>query len=517
MDNHELYCLGHMIEGAIAYYQATGKDKFLKAAIRFTECVRQHIGPEAGKIKGYPGHELAEMALMRLYRLTGDEQHLRLAKYFIDQRGQSPLYFSQELERLGIPFKWKDSAFQYQYYQAGLPVRDQRAAQGHAVRAVYLYSGMADVAAATNDEPLFNAVRAIWQNIVTRRMYITGGIGSTQYGESFTFDYDLPNDTVYAETCAAIGLVFLARRMLQYTLQSHYADVMERALFNGVISGMSLDGEHFFYVNPLEVVPEACEYDHLRNHVKATRQKWFGCACCPPNLARLLTSIGSYAYITAGNTVYVNLYIGGRVDVQSGDQRFAFAMRSGFPWNGEVTITIEDVKGALALRIPGWCRSYRIAVNNIPVEPELTDGYAVLAYRWKEGDVISLSFDMSVTVIAANPQVREDIGKLALCAGRLCTVWKKRITEVCFTISGWIKTARFAEQFRPDLLDGVMTLTTQGERLRTARDDTSLYRPVQDDRYDPATLTFIPYYALGEPRPRRNDGLGAAKGLISQS
>ena len=501
MDHHELYCLGHMIEGAISYYQATGKDKFLQAAIRFTECVREHIGPEEGKIKGYPGHELTEMALMRLYCLTRDEKHLQLAKYFVDQRGQQPLFFPTELRNNGLPFKWEDSAFQYQYCQAGLPVRSQHVAEGHAVRAVYLYSGMADVAAATNDEQLFSAVRELWQNIVTRRMYITGSIGSTQYGESFTFDYDLPNDTIYAETCAAIGLVFLSRRMLQYTRRAEYADVMERALFNGVISGMSLDGEHFFYVNPLEVVPEACRSDHLRSHVKVTRQKWFGCACCPPNLARLLTSIGNYAYVMSEDTLYFNLYIGGQVDVQSAGQRFAFDVQSGFPWNGDVTITIQDVNGTLALRIPGWCRRHRIAVNNTPVETECKDGYALISRLWKQGDTVSLSFDMSVTLVAAHPHVRENIGKLAVMRGPVVYCLEETDNGDQLHRIRLDKNARFVEQFRPDLLDGVMTLTTQGQRLDTSWGDTTLYRPVQDDRYTPVALTFIPYYAWANRTP----------------
>jgi len=494
-NNHELYCLGHMIEGAISYYQATGKDKFLQAAIRFTECVRKHIGPEEGKHKGYPGHELVEMALMRLYYLTGDTAHLSLAKYFIDQRGQRPLYFPMELQSNSTPFKWADSPFQYQYYQAGLPVREQTAAEGHAVRAVYLYSGMADVAMATNDEPLFNTVRTLWQSIVTRRMYITGGIGSTHYGESFTFDYDLPNDTIYAETCAAIGLVFLARRMLQYTLKASYADVMERALLNGVISGMSLDGEHFFYVNPLEVVPEACRSDHLRDHVKVTRQKWFGCACCPPNLARLLTSIGSYAYVMAGNTLYFNLYIGGRVDAQSGDQRFMLDVQSGFPWHGNVIITVQDVRGTLALRIPGWCRQHRILVNNAPVEFSLKDGYAHITRDWQPGDTISLSFDMSVTVVAANPHVRENIGKLAVMRGPIVYCLEEADNGDQLHRIRLDRNTSFVEQFRPDLLDGVVTLVTQGRKLSTAWDESSLYQPARDDSYTPVTLTFIPYYA----------------------
>ena len=253
--NHELYCLGHLMEGAIAYYQATGKDKLLNAVRRYADLVDSLFGAEEGKLQGYPGHEIIEMALVKLADVTGEERYLRLAKYFIDQRGQEPNYFREEIEKSGKPWGWAKSPFGLQYYQAGKPVREQTAAEGHAVRAVYLYSGMADVARKTGDESLWNACRTLWDSIVRRRMYVTGSIGSAHYGESFTFDYDLPNDSVYGETCAAIGLVFFARRMLETEAKGEYADVMEQALYNGVISGMSLDGRSFFYVNPLEVLP----------------------------------------------------------------------------------------------------------------------------------------------------------------------------------------------------------------------------------------------------------------------
>ena len=240
-DNHELYCAGHFLEAAVAYYQATGKRKLLDVLLRLVDHIDARFGPEEGKLKGYPGHEVIEMALVKLYEITGEEKHLKLAQYFIDQRGQSPLYFKEETERNGNGFYWKNSYFQYQYYQAGKPVREQTEAVGHAVRAGYLYSGMAAVARAAQDESLLEACHRMWDSIVNRRMYITGQIGSADYGEAFTFDYDLPNDTAYAETCAGLSLVFFAQRMLQIEQKGEYADVMERALYNGTISGMSLD------------------------------------------------------------------------------------------------------------------------------------------------------------------------------------------------------------------------------------------------------------------------------------
>ncbi|MCD8012029.1 MAG: glycoside hydrolase family 127 protein [Lachnospiraceae bacterium] len=307
-DHHELYCFGHLVEGAVAYYQATGKEKLLNAARRYADFIADTFGPEDGKCKGYPGHEIAEMALVRLYEVTGEPKYLNLSRFFIDQRGTRPYYFDREHPEAILPGHEED--LRYEYNQAHLPVREQNEAVGHAVRAVYLYSGMADVARLTQDEELYQACERLWDDIVLKKMYITGGIGSTHLGEAFSFAWDLPNDTAYAETCASIGLVFFARRMLEICPQSRYADVMERALYNGILSGMALDGKSFFYVNPLEVNPEACQKDERKFHVKPVRQKWFGCACCPPNLARLLSSIASYAYTETENTLYLHLYIG---------------------------------------------------------------------------------------------------------------------------------------------------------------------------------------------------------------
>lgn len=367
MDHHELYCLGHMVEGAVAYYNATGKRKFLDIAIGYADCVYENLGVEEGKIPGYPGHEVAEMALVALYGITKDEKHLKLAKYFVDQRGQSPLFFDVESEKNGNTCYWDDSYMKKQYYQAGKPVREQDVAEGHAVRAVYLYSGMADVASACEDEELFHVCEKLWENIVTKQMYVTGAIGATQHGEAFTFDYDLPNDTIYAETCAAIGLIFFSRRMFEITKESKYMDVVERCLFNGVISGMSLDGKRFFYVNPLEVNPEASEKDYNKKHVKPERQKWFGCSCCPPNIARLLSSIGGYAYECNENSVYMNLFVGGKIEAVLNGKKNVFKVETEYPWNGTVEINVENEEDSVftyAIRIPDWCEKYKLTTIN---------------------------------------------------------------------------------------------------------------------------------------------------------
>lgn len=499
MNNHELYCCGHMIEAAVAYYKATGKRKFLDIAIRFVDCVDQNLGLEEGKKPGYPGHEVIEMALVSLYGVTGDEKHLKLAKYFIDQRGRSPLYFEEERKKYGNKCDWLDSSFGYQYYQAGLPVRDQKAAQGHAVRAVYLYSGMADVAGATGDEELLKACEALWNNIVERQMYITGAIGSTSHGESFTFDYDLPNDTVYAETCAAIGLIFFARRMLEITGDSRYGDVMERALFNGVISGMSLDGQRFFYVNPLEVVPQSSEKDYNKFHVKPERQKWFGCACCPPNVARLLSSIGGYAYEQNERELFMNLFIGGEIEAVVGGRKNHITVETSYPWSGEVKITIDneqDTDFTYALRLPGWCRNYTLRVNGKEEKCAIEKGYARFTRTWKAGDVLLFQMEMPVELIGANPRVREDVGKAAVMRGPLVYCLEEVDNGEQLQRLYIKENAGFTVTEEPGLLGGVVTVQGDGKRLsRDGWNDHVLYQPLGERRFEGKKLKFIPYYA----------------------
>ena len=390
-DHHELYCFGHMAEGAVAYYQATGKDKLLKAVERFADYIADFFGEEEGKCKGYPGHEIAEMALVRLYEVTKNDKYLKLAQFFVDERGKRPYYFDKEHPEAIV--RGKEDDLRYQYNQAHLPVREQEEAVGHSVRAVYLYSGMADVARLTGDDKLYEACEKLWDSMVNEKMYITGGIGGTHLGESFSFPYDLPNDTAYAETCASIGLVFFARRMLEIKPDSKYADVMERALYNGVLSGMALDGKSFFYVNPLEVNPEACHKDERKFHVKPVRQKWFGCACCPPNLARILSSIGSYAYTETEDTLFVHLYMGSTLEKTVGDRTADICVESELPWDGKVSIKVraKDTDFVLALRIPDWCDSYELKGCKQD-EMQEKDGYLYIKKQWEEEETLELTF-----------------------------------------------------------------------------------------------------------------------------
>lgn len=497
-DHHELYCLGHLTEAAVAYYKATGKRRLLDIAIGYVNCAEANLGLEEGKKPGYPGHEVAEMALAALYDITGDVRHLKLAKYFIDQRGQEPLYFKEECDRAGRGYAWANSPFGYQYYQAGKPVREQSEAQGHAVRAGYLYAGMADVAAATGDEELFAACERLWKNVTERQMYITGAVGATAFGEAFTFDYDLPNDTVYGETCAAIALVFFARRMFEITKDSRYVDVLEQALYNGVISGMSMDGKKFFYVNPLEVVPEACEKDHGKAHVKPERQKWFGCACCPPNVARLLSSLGSYAYEQSKEQLFVNLYVGGDVKTAFAGRPVSLSVKTEYPWDGTVEIAVEesaDTDFGLALRIPGWCRAFRLCVNGEETQGETKKGYVYLNRTWTRGDRVTLTFEMPVRLMAANPLVREDIGKAAVMCGPLVYCLEEADNGPQLQRILLDPKAAFAREKEEELLGGVVSVRTEGKQLVNDFGADQLYREYGAQKYEKKELKFIPYYS----------------------
>ena len=505
-DNHELYCAGHMIEGAVAYYQVTGKRKLLDAVIRLVDHIDSVLGPEPEKLHGYPGHPVIEMALMRLYAVTRDPKHLKLAKYFVDQRGQAPLFFREEDERNHNQFYWKDSYFQYQYYQAGMPLREQTEAQGHAVRAMYLYAGAADVARETGDSELADACRRLWKSTVQRRMYVTGSVGSSEYGEAFTFDYDLPNDTIYGETCAAIGLVFFARRMLALEAKSEYADVMERALYNGVISGMQLDGKRFFYVNPLEVLPEACEKDHAKCRVKVERQKWFGCACCPPNLIRLVSSLEDYIYSCAGRDLYVHLYVGGSLNTVVGGKPVRVGVQTNYPWDGNIRFSIgteTPVAFALRLRIPGWCEKYTLTVNGSPEKSPVVDGYAVIDRTWQDGDRVELALDMPVSLIHANPRVYEDAGKVAVSRGPLvyCLEEADNGRNLHSVRLGIGSAESFTVEWKPDKLGGIVELRTPGIRETDTGWGETLYSSINRIESDPVVLTWIPYYSWANRDP----------------
>lgn len=495
-DHHELYCFGHLVEGAVAYYQATGKDKLLKAACRFADYVDAHFGLEEGKRRGYPGHEVAEMALVRLYEATGEEKYLKLAAYFVNERGQSPNYFEQEeairAKAEGRPARHAN----LYYYQAEKPVREQKEAHGHAVRAVYLYSGMADVARMTGDESLFHACKQLWHSIADEKLYITGGIGGTHMGESFSYPFDLPNDSAYSETCAAIGLVFFARRMLQIQLDSRYADVMEQALYNTVLSGMALDGKSFFYVNPLSVHPIACKRDERLQHVKPVRQKWFGCACCPPNIARLASSVAQYAYTENENTLFTHLYVGGSVSKAFADGVLTMEMQSGIPWKGHAMATIHadvPVQATLAFRLPGW--SDQPAVTCEGKQQTVKDGYAYLSGIWQEGDVITLHMPMPVRIWNADERVCENISQAAFTRGPVtfCAEQADNGENLHLLRVTDLDPANVIAEPDHTFGHGTVRLIVKGKRI--VPQSGGLYRAASAPVMEDTKIVLVPYYA----------------------
>ena len=500
-DNHELYSAGHIIEAAVACYEETGRRTLLDAACRLADHIGTVFGTQRGQKRGYPGHPELELALVRLYRATGEERHLRLAQYFVDERGRKPNYFDVEAAARGEahPPSYYTG---HDYNQSHLSVREQTTAEGHAVRAMYLYSGMADVAAETGDAALRAACRRLWRNVAERRMYVTGGVGSSGHGERLTRDYDLPNETAYAETCAAIGLVFFAHRMLHLERDGRYADLMERALYNGVLSGVSLDGRRFFYVNPLAAsggtgTPE--------------RQDWFGCTCCPPNIARLLASLPRYAYSEGSRAAYVHLYVQGRATLGVAGQAVELRVRTGYPWKEKVRIAVRPERPAdftLALRIPGWCRAAALKVNGTPVAVGriVKKGYALIARTWAAGDVVELTLPMPVERVEANPKLRADCGRVALQRGPLVYCIEEvdngvDLEDICLP-----RDAALTAKFRPDLLGGVTVITGAARRrdragwAGAAGRAGALYRPATS-RTVRTRLTAVPYCAWCNRKP----------------
>ncbi|MBZ4669621.1 MAG: hypothetical protein JG775_2776, partial [Defluviitaleaceae bacterium] len=365
-EGHELYCAGHFMEAAVAYYRATGKDKLVCIMKRFADLICEEFS-SAKNSKGYPGHQEIEIGLYKMYEVTGEVKYLKQAKMFLDRRGEQPNYFLEEAKRPGFKrifdeFKNYDPA----YSQSHLPVREQKTAEGHAVRAVYMYSAMADVGAEYDDGTLVAACKRLWDNMVKRRMYITGSIGSSGLLERFTTDYDLPNGSNYSETCASIGLALFGRRMARITRESKYYDVVERALYNTVLSGIAMDGKSFFYVNPLEVWPDHCIPRTSKEHIKPVRQKWFGVACCPPNIARTLASLGEYIYFAEEDAIWVNLFISNKAKFTVNNQELTLDMQTNFPYEGHTRIELKGkafVKGKIYLRIPDYVKDYKILVD----------------------------------------------------------------------------------------------------------------------------------------------------------
>ncbi len=463
-DYHELYCFGHMVEGAISYYNATGNRKLLDAACRYADLICKTFNKD--NKKGYPGHEIIEMALVKLYEITGEKRYLDEAKYFVDERGNRPYYFDIERGRATT----KEDYF---YYQAHRPVRQQREAVGHAVRGVYLYSGMADIAKKFGDEELYSACESLFDNIENKKLYITGGIGATVDGEAFSFNYDLPNDQAYAETCASIGLVFFARRMAEIHPDSRYHNVAERALFNNILSGMAEDGKSFFYSNLLEVDPEACKKDSRKHYVSTVRQKWFGCACCPPNLARIISSLGEYCVSQNDETVFVHQYVGSKIKADNAD----IEIISDYAENGRVSISVNPKKPIkLALRIPEWSEGFSIS------QPyEIKDGYAYIEIS--EKTEIKLDFKPEARLVKCSNRVRENVGKAAVSRGPFVYCIEEVDNGKNLQMIRVKNDSVFVKDGEAIIADGFRE-----------KEDSSLYSTLKEIEETPCKIRFIPYY-----------------------
>ena len=439
MDKHEMYCAGHMIEAGVAYYNVTGKRKLLDVCIRMADHMMTVFGP--GKRDWVPGHEEIELALVKLYRTTGERKYLDFAHWLLEERGHGHGSMGSNGR------EWNP-----RYYQDQVPVRDITDVSGHAVRLMYLACGMADVAAYTGDQGYIDALGRLWDDVVLRNMYITGGIGQSRHNEGFTEDYSLPNLTAYCETCASVGMVLWNWRMNQFTGDAKYIDVLERSLYNGALAGISLAGDKFFYVNPLESVGT--------HH----RKDWYGCACCPSQICRFLPSIGNYIYGVSKEAVWVHLYMGGTAKVQQGRKTLTLSQETRYPWDGGVTLKVgvkRPVKTQVRMRIPDWCEAWTLAVNGETLSPAVEKGYAVLDREWKDGDAVSLSLEMPVRIVAADPRVKEDEGLRAVQRGPLVYCLEEADNPEAFDEISIREDTPFKTAFEPELLRGVVSLSAE--------------------------------------------------------
>ena len=501
-EGHELYCAGHFIEAAVAYYEATGKRRLLDVVRRYADLIDSTFGPEPSKLRGYCGHPEIELALVKLSEVTGDTKYLNLARFFIDERGREPYYFDIEYEKRGRTHILPELRhFGREYLQAHVPVREQSAAEGHAVRLTYLYSAVADLARLSEDASLRDACIRVWENATGKRMYVTGGIGSTSFGESFTFDYDLPLDSMYAETCASVGMVFWAHRMLKLEVERRYADVMELELYNGALSGISLDGTRYFYVNPLESFPERSARNPGLRHVKSERQPWYSCSCCPSNITRLIASLGRYVYTVQGNSISTHLYVGGEAELLVDGKRFRVEQTTGYPYDGSVRMTIQDAPDeeiAISLRVPGWCGRYSCTVNGRPwTDVELEKGYLPVRRRWKNGDVVELALEMPVRLIRSHPNVRSSWGKVCCARGPLIYCLEEADNGPGLHDISLAEDPTWTVTRDSGLLGG--TATIEGKAFRTEMgswDDSALYASDGANRR-PVSIKAVPYALWG--------------------
>lgn len=482
---HELYVAGHMIEAACAHFEATGKRTLLDVMQKNTECIYDHFVTRNNP--GVPGHPEIELALMKLYRITGDKKALELCAHFLNKRGQDPELFIREADNRTWSVWGSNPRDEgdLEYRQCDKPLRELTQATGHAVRAVYLYAGMADFASETEDKELQGACGRLWKNIVERKMYVTGGIGSTVLGEAFTVDYDLPPDTAYAETCASVGLMFFASRMLENELKGEYADVMERAFYNTVLAGMQLDGKRFFYVNPLEVNPGISGVAVTHKHDLSVRPKWYQCACCPPNVARLIESFGKYAYGENESTTFCHMIASGKVVFNNG---MTLECETDYPHGMNVKYTVKG-NGKLAVHIPGWSKDFSVAVNGGQVHPGLDNGY--IYFDINGSSDIEIKLDDEPHFVYASSRIPRAAGMVSLRRGPLV---------YCFegTDNGSVKTLRIDRNYAPVVSSYSAELQADTLSVKAVRENDSeeLYSDVPP-AVTPCEATAVPYYTWG--------------------
>jgi len=497
LEGHELYTAGHMIEAAVAYFEATGKNNFLNIVCRFADYMYEVFGEDTKKIQGYPGHPEVELALVKLYRVTHEVKYLELANYFVRIRGRKPCYFLEEdcIKNNNYIFpEFKD--FDLDYNQSHLPIAEQTTAEGHAVRAVYLYSAMADLAYEYEDEALLRQCDKLWTNIVEKRMYITGSIGSAAYGERFTLDYDLPNNTNYSESCATVGLAMFSNRMFQITKDGKYTDIVEKALYNTLLSGVSMDGKHFFYVNPLEVVPEIADKNPTMSHIETTRQLWFGVACCPPNIARTLASIGNYIYAVESNSIFVNLFISSSIEAELTSGKVKVNMSSNYPVKGDIQITVnpvqEESEFSIAVRKPAFSERSLVKVNGNDLDYTVDKGYIYIKRKWNSEDKIEILLDVSFRLVRCNPKSRDNIGKVSLMKGPWVYCLEEADNGNYLSSIVIDSRADIKEVYDENLLGGTICATLDGKRIDYSKIGEKLYHE-EKISYTQDSFKAIPY------------------------
>jgi len=494
--SHELYNAGHLYEAAAAHYLATGKKNLLNIALKNADLVCSVFGPDKKHVA--PGHEVVEMGLVKLYRITGKKEYLQTAKYFIEERGHFDGYDTKSKD------PWKSGA----YWQDDKPVTDQKEAEGHAVRAGYLYSAMADIAALTGDEKIVKAIDSIWNNMVSKKIYVQGGAGAIPDGERYGDNYELPNATAYNETCAAIANVYWNQRMFQLHGDAKYIDVLERILYNGLISGVGLDGKSFFYTNAMQI-----KNSFRHASMEATRSGWFECSCCPTNVTRLLPSVPGYMYAQKGDNVFVNLFANSSASLNVLGKPVEITQENNYPWDGDLKFTISPKKSPLSfgllVRIPGWARDTAIPsdlyyfedngsnkvvikINGSPVEYTLQNGYAVIQRAWKKNDVVEVSLPMEVRRVVANKNAKDDAGKVALQRGPLmyCAEWADNNGRAANIVLP--ANTVFTTEYNPMLLNGIMLLKSEATAVVVDQDKVSTVRQ---------PFVAIPYYAWANRGP----------------